>query len=177
MKYLIFPVLLLFILNVKTIFDFTKNADVSNWYVVVDGVMGGKSTGNFEINEEGHGLFEGTISLANNGGFSSVRYDMPEKVEIGNYKYVSLRLKGDRKNYQFRVKNDAQNYYSYISEFTTSGDWQEVQIPLKEMYPSFRGRKLDKPNFDHDYIEEIAILIGNKRNEEFRLLIDKIELK
>ena len=44
------------------------------------------------------------------------------------------------------------------------------------MYPSFRGRKLDQPDFDHKQIEEIAILIGNKRNEKFQLLIDKIEL-
>jgi hypothetical protein len=45
------------------------------------------------------------------------------------------------------------------------------------MYPSFRGRKLDKPNFSEDYIEEIAFLIGNKSEEKFQLLIDKIELK
>ena len=34
------------------------------------------------------------------------------------------------------------------------------------MYPSFRGRKLDKPNFPKEYIEEIGFLIGNKKNEE-----------
>ncbi len=177
MRYLLFPFLLLSLLNMKTIFDFHNNADTSNWYVVVDGVMGGKSTGSLKVNDEGHGLFEGTISLANNGGFSSVRYDLPEKISIGDNQYIALRLKGDGKNYQFRLKNDKENYYSYIKEFATSGDWQEIKIPLNEMYPSFRGRKLDKPNFAHDNIQEIAILIGNKKNEKFRLSIDKIELK
>jgi hypothetical protein len=43
------------------------------------------------------------------------------------------------------------------------------------MYPSFRGRKLNQPNFSKDSIEEI-LLIGNKKKEEFKLLIDKIEL-
>jgi hypothetical protein len=45
------------------------------------------------------------------------------------------------------------------------------------MYPSFRGRKLDAPNFSHDSIEEIVFLIGNKKNERFELIIDKIALK
>ena len=45
------------------------------------------------------------------------------------------------------------------------------------MYPSFRGRRLDEPNFSHDYIEEIVFLIGNKKNENFELIIDKIALK
>lgn len=36
--------------------------------------MGGKSSGDFYINESGNGVFEGFVSLANNGGFSSVRY-------------------------------------------------------------------------------------------------------
>lgn len=69
------------------------------------------------------------------------------------------------------------NYYSYISTFSTSGEWQEIEIHLKDMYPSFRGRKLEQANFSADYIEEIAFLIGNKKPEKFKLLIDKIELK
>lgn len=160
----------------KTIFDFSQDSDLSNWNVVVDGVMGGKSTGSFTLTEEGHALFKGEISLANNGGFSSVQYDLP-KMDIGNSKTIALRIKGDGKNYQFRVKNKDENYYSYVAEFKTSGDWEVVKIRLEEMYPSFRGRKLDQPNFNHDSIDEIAILIGNKKEESFQLLIDRIELE
>ena len=58
---------------------------------------------------------------------------------------------------------------------TQSG--REIQIPLQEMYPSFRGRKLAQPNFSSDHVEEIAFLIGNKKPESFKLMIDKIELK
>lgn len=176
MKYILFLLLLITTINLKTIFDFQKDADLSKWYIVEDRVMGGRSDGRFFLNDNGHAQFEGTVSLENNGGFASVRYDMP-MMELGDHTMVSIRLKGDGKNYQFRVKNRDQNYYSYITEFSTSGDWEEITIPLKEMYPSFRGRKLDQPNFDHKEIEEIAILIGNKKNEKFQLLIDKIELK
>jgi NADH dehydrogenase [ubiquinone] 1 alpha subcomplex assembly factor 1 len=45
------------------------------------------------------------------------------------------------------------------------------------MYPSLRGRKLDKPNFEDEYIETVIFLIGNKTTEHFKLLIEKIELK
>jgi hypothetical protein len=61
--------------------------------------------------------------------------------------------------------------------FETSGEWQEIEISLQEMYPSFRGRILDIPNFANEYIEELNILIGNKKKEKFKLLLDKIELK
>lgn len=144
--------------------------------MVVDGVMGGESTGDFQLNEDGHGLFKGLISLENNGGFSSVRYDMPE-MKIINNKIVAIRLKGDGRNYQFRVKNSDRDYFSYITEFSTNGEWQDVKFPLEDMYPSYRGRKLDKPDFNHSQIDEVSFLIANKKNEVFQLLIDKIELK
>jgi len=160
----------------QLIFDFETTSDLSNWKVVEDRVMGGESNARFFLNDNGHAQFEGNVSLENNGGFASVRYDM-NTLKLKDTKKVIIRLKGDGKNYQFRVKNKEQNEYSYISEFSTSGEWQHIIIELKEMYPSFRGRKLDRPNFSHDQIEEITFLIGNKRNESFQLLIDKIELE
>jgi len=68
--------LIFFIMNnsTYTIFEFSKQSNISSWRVVDDVVMGGVSSGNFEINEEGNGLYTGKISLDNNGGFSSLRY-------------------------------------------------------------------------------------------------------
>ena len=40
----------------------------------------------------------------------------------------------------------------------------------------FRGRKLNMSNFNYEKLSEIGILIGNKKNEDFRLEIIKIEL-
>lgn len=157
------------------IFDFNKNSNIENWTIVDDVVMGGKSSSTFRLSAQGHGVFQGVISLENNGGFSSVRYRF-EKIRIGESTKIILRIRGDGKKYQFRIKSNSDDYYSYIAPFSTTGDWQEIEIPLKEMYPSFRGRKLDQPNFSNDYIEEITFLIGNNRQEEFKLLIDKIEL-
>jgi len=176
MKYLLGTIILITAMNTKLIFDFNANADVRDWRIVDDVVMGGRSLGSFKLSPDGHGLFEGQVSLENNGGFSSVRYRF-KKLEVNKGGSVVIKLKGDGKNYQFRIKDKSNNYYSYIIPFSTSGEWQEIQIPLKDMYPSFRGRKLNLPNFSQDHIEEIAFLIGNKKPEKFKLLIDKIEIR
>lgn len=160
----------------KVIFDFNKSSDVQDWIVVDDVVMGGESSGTFKLNDDGFGVFEGSISLDNNGGFSSVRYRF-QKTMIKECTTIIVKLRGDGKKYQFRIKSNSGDYYSYIAPFLTSGDWQEIEIPLKDMYPSFRGRRLDQPNFSKDYIEEITFLTGNKKKENFKLLIDKIVLK
>lgn len=163
-------------MTTPTIFDFNKNSDIKKWTVVDDIVMGGRSSGSFGLNEDGHGIFQGFVSLENNGGFSSVRYQF-EKIDVQTFTKIILKIKGDGKQFQFRIKANASDQYSYISTFSTTGDWQEVEIILKNMQPSYRGNKLDIPNFSKDHIEEIAFLIGNKNEEKFQLLIDKIELK
>lgn len=159
-----------------TIFEFSKQSNISSWRVVDDVVMGGVSSGNFEINEEGNGLYTGEISLDNNGGFSSLRY-LFDKINVEKFSKVILKIKGDGKKYQFRVKDNSQNYYSYIQTFETSKEWELVEINLSEMYPAFRGRKLDMSNFSSNEIEEITLLFGNKKEETFQLEISKIYLE
>jgi len=159
-----------------TLFDFSKDSNPANWSIVDDVVMGGRSDGHFEINQEGHGVFYGEVSLENNGGFSSVRYNTGHK-EIAGYSKIILKLKGDGKQYQFRVKSDRNDRHSYIFYFETSGDWQHIAIPLSEMKPGFRGRKLNMPNYPAKVLEELAILISNKKEESFKLEIDKITLE
>ena len=176
MKYLICSMVLVSSLSSYILFDFNKNSSISNWVVVDDVVMGGRSNGNFQLNKQGKGVFSGKISLDNNGGFSSVRHGF-SKLNVEKFKSIVLKIKGDGKNYQFRIKHKSSDYASYITSFSSSGEWQEIKIPLNSMYPSFRGRKLDEPNFFHKSIEEVTFLIANKKNEEFMLLIDKVELR
>ena len=176
MNYLMGMLILFSTMTSTIIYDFNTKANITSWKVVDDGVMGGNSLGSFKLNKDGHGVFQGNISLENNGGFSSVRYAF-QKVLIKEYQKIVMTLKGDGKTYQFRIKANSGDYYSYITTFGTSGEWQQVEISLKDMYPSFRGRRLDQPNFSKDSIEEITFLIGNKKEENFKLLIDKIEFQ
>lgn len=175
MNCLIGIVILLTSMNSQMIFDFNKDSDLQDWIIVNDNVMGGESLGILELSADGFGVFEGSISLENNGGFSSVRYQF-KKINVKEYTKIIVRLRGDGKKYQLRIKPTSGNYYSYVAPFSTSGEWQEIEIHLKDMYPTFRGRKLDRHNFSDDSIEEIALFMGNKKSEKFKLLIDKIEL-
>jgi len=158
-----------------TLFNFTADSDISNWKILDDVVMGGRSDGNFKMNTEGHGEYTGRVSLKNNGGFSSLRYNFETKTTATYSKFI-LRLKGDGKSYQFRVKDKRYNRYSFIYTFKTTDDWQTIEIPFKDMSAAFRGYKVDIPNFEGNEMEEIAFLIGNKKEESFKLLIDSISL-
>ena len=160
----------------KLLFDFDKESNIREWVIVDDVVMGGRSSGKISLNENGHGVFEGEVSLENNGGFSSVRH-RTGRIAVKDHSKVVIRLKGDGKEYQFRIKGDTGDEYSYVAPFSTSGEWEEIEIQLKDMYPTFRGRNLDMPNFSNDHLEEVAFLIGNKKKEKFKLVIDRIELR
>lgn len=173
-RFFIFVLLLMF--QTTTLFDFSKKSSLKTWQIVDDTVMGGRSNGTFEINTQGHGEFSGKVSLENNGGFSSLRHNF-ERLNSSNYTAFKLRLKGDGKPYQFRVKDSRYNRYSYIYTFETSGDWETITIPFNRMYPSFRGNRLRGANFEGKQMEEIAILIGNKKAEQFLLQIDQIFLQ
>ena len=172
----IFTLLISNTMATKMIFDFHKEADTQAWRIINDTVMGGQSSSDFALTKEGHGRFKGHVSLANNGGFSSLRYDL-KPLSVEDYTHISLKIKGDGKRYQFRVKAKASDYYSYIYYFETNGQWQTIKIPLNDMYPTFRGRTLDLPNFSKDTIEELGFLIGNKKEQNFQLLIDHIALQ
>lgn len=158
------------------IFDFKTDTSLTDWYVVNDAVMGGLSRGSFRVDAEGHGLFSGKISLENNGGFSSIRYD-GDPVDLKGYSFIILKVKGDGQRYQFRIKSSRNDYYSFISYFETTGEWQLLKLPLDSMYAVFRGRRLDLPDFSGNVLEEIGILIGNKEATSFELRIDFIGLE
>ncbi len=163
------------LLSPATIFDFSTDSDMSRWRVVDDGVMGGRSAGSFALNEDGHAVFSGRVSLENNGGFSSVRYRF-RSGDISSYTKIVMHVRGDGKKYQLRLKEQARDYHSYATSFDTNGAWQVIEIPFEQFYPQFRGRLLNMPDFAGIQIEELGILVGNKKAEAFRLEIDKIEL-
>ncbi len=158
------------------IYDFKNKDDLDGWYVVNDGVMGGLSEGSLSITQEGHALFEGFVSLENYGGFTSIRFDF-EIADVSDFSKVVLKIRGDGKKYQFRLRENREDWHSYITYFKTAKKWETIEIPLKEFYPSFRGRELDMPNYSGKNLSGISILIANKKEEDFRLLIDEIRLK
>ncbi|WP_338356692.1 CIA30 family protein [Yeosuana marina] len=159
-----------------TLFNFKTTSDISNWKIVDDVVMGGRSNGSFGLTNAGYGSFYGHVSLENNGGFSMVKYTFDTK-HVEGFSKVCLHIKGDGKTFQFRIKTSNHDEHSYVCQFSTSNDWEIIEIPFTTLYPTFRGRQLHMENYPGKQMEQIAFLIGNKKAESFKLEIERIELK
>jgi len=160
----------------KEIYTFTTQTKLNDWRIVNDGVMGGISRSSLVLTDAGHGQFSGQVSLANNGGFASIQLDTTIKL-TEEEKFIVLRVKGDGKTYEFRLKGEISQSESYVQQFTTAGEWENINLPISEFYPQFRGRKLNIPNFNFESIEQMGFLIANKQEEDFELLIDWIGLE
>lgn len=174
MKWLV--ILSVFLCMNDEIIIFDKNSSNQSWYITNDDVMGGISNSSMKLDEEKKMIFSGNVSLDNNGGFAMTR--LPVNINFNTKKTkVVLKLKGDGKKYQFRIKAKNNQRFWYIQSFQTSKSTEEIELPLNKFYASFRGYKLNVDNFSATTITEIAILIGNKKNENFKLSIEKIALK
>tara|TARA_R110001606_G_scaffold398587_1_gene578000 strand:- start:862 stop:1356 length:495 start_codon:yes stop_codon:yes gene_type:complete len=160
----------------KTIYNFSKSSKIEEWKIVNDEVMGGMSMGLIQISLEGNGVFTGHVSLDNNGGFCLVRHDV-ERIIANGYSSFEIRMKGDGKQYQFRCKSNDHQPHSYIYNFSSGKKWKTITIPFKKMEPYFRGDSLKMPNYQGDFLAQVAILIGNNKEEDFSLELDYIKLK
>jgi hypothetical protein len=155
------------------------NEDDPKWYIVNDGVMGGLSDSNMKLTDRGTAVFEGSVSLKNNGGFASTRMPLPNPAPAG-LNFIRLKVKGDGNRYNFRIRNDRSfDGLAYDLAFDTQKEeWIEVELPLDKFQGTFRGRRFsDKIGVDSQNIGQIGILIANKQEGEFTLEIDWIELR
>ena len=174
---------LFFLLNITTmpaqirILEDFQSTPKLQWRILNDGVMGGLSSSQMNITPEGHGLFKGTVSLDNNGGFASTRGTLPAPIQQGTI--LRIRVKGDGKTYSFRIQpNNRYKQVSYKLDFpTTANEWEEITLPLKDFIPTWRGRLLsDIPPIVAENIGQIGFLIAGGQEGEFMLLIDWISL-
>ncbi len=159
--------------------EFNDQVAEPKWVAVNDGVMGGLSKGGPEV-KDGSLRFTGTLSLENNGGFSSIR-TLDQKYDFSGKTAVVIRLKGDGRTYQLRVATDARyrgSAVSYGAEFATeNGRWIEVKVPLESLLPTWRGLQLKGPDFDSSKVEELGFLIGDKKSGEFEIEVDWIAVE
>ena len=152
--------------------DFSEN-DLLSWNIVDDTVMGGRSRGSFKINNN-IGEFKGYLSLANNGGFSSVRAYYP--YDLIGISSITLRVKGDGRKYNFRVRTNKNSWASYSHSFSTeSNTWQEITLNIQDFYPTYCGYNVQNvQRLSELLIREIGIMISDKNEGNFALMIDWI---
>ena len=113
------------------LFDFTEADPAKQWQTVNDGVMGGVSEGKFKITDAKTMEFFGTLSLANNGGFASVR-TKAKKLSLEKDDTLVAKIRGDGRQYMLNLYPNKQRMaYSYRATVQTKKDeWIEVKVPL-----------------------------------------------
>jgi monofunctional biosynthetic peptidoglycan transglycosylase len=162
----------------RSIAEFTRGeSEKLDWRVVDDGVMGGLSQGKREIGNDGILRFFGTLSLENNGGFSSLRTGTV-KMDLSGAEGVILRVKGDGRTYQVRFSTDAEyrgREMSFQAGFPTAkGEWTEVKVPFKRFIGTWRGMELPDKPFDHAKIRRLGLMLADKNEGPFELRVDWI---
>ena len=146
-----------------------------SWLPLNDGVMGGVSSGGMIDIEDGM-QFRGTLSLANNGGFSSVRHLVTE--DLSNSTGIRLTIRGDGRSYQFRIRQDGRfDGVAWRQEFQTDGSVQMLVLNYPDFVPVWRGRQVrDAGSIDSAQIQQLGFMIADKQPGDFSLSILKIEL-
>ncbi|WP_179008486.1 CIA30 family protein [Winogradskyella forsetii] len=147
------------------------------WRIQNDVVMGGRSNSQLQMTADNNAHFSGSVSLENNGGFCSIH----QTVEKDPYNLTDemsafvLRLNGDGKDYNFRVRTpNGRHLYGYTFSTKADGQWETVSIPFKKMEAKYHGEPVDVPNYAGENVVEMQLLIGNNKEETFEILIESI---
>ena len=160
--------------NIKLLDSAVKFSSL-NWNIVNDTVMGGRSSSRWFSNSSTTSTFEGFLSLQNNGGFASVRHDL-DKIDLTNTEGIYLKVKGDGRKYQFRIRSQASRWANYSQEFKTKeGIDQTFYLPYKDFKAGWRGRSItDLPVLTGKDIKGIGFLLGDKIEGKFKLEVTDI---
>lgn len=159
----------------RVLTDFTPNTPDLGWYTQNDNVMGGRSEGDFAI-DQGKLTFAGSTNT-DGGGFSSIRTP-PFRLDLSAYAGIELHIKGDGRRYIWQLQSRGRYrglQISYWAEFDTVKDeWTTVRIPFTAFTPNIRGFPFLGPPLPVNDIAEFGLYIYDKKDGPFRLQLDRV---
>lgn len=156
--------------------DFGKTKSGSKWIVINDGVMGGLSNSKAELLENSD-LFNGNVSLENNGGFASLRSKY-SKMDLSDSNTVTIRYKSKNQKVGLRLLKHEMYYMPYFKIYLpeTNGMWKIITLPMSDFQEyrleSKTGKDLDKKDFED--IIRIGFIVSNKVEGPFEIEVDYI---
>jgi len=152
-----------------------KNIGLNYWNIINDDVMGGVSKSYLSLNEENSLVFDGYLSLENNGGFASSSLSFSKKTLTG-IKSLKIKVKGDGNIYKLRFKQNNRRI-SYSCDFQSLKDeWIEIDLNIDEFKPYWRGYSYNSyPLLEVSEINSISIQISDKQEGNFKLEVKYIK--
>lgn len=176
MKILLSVSLLFMLSTSKKAIDFGTKGNSSDWYVLNDAVMGGLSEGNL-TKKANSIIFEGSVSLENNGGFASIRsaYD---RYKMASFNQIEIRYRSNAYDFAMTLELFQQFYRPYFKYNLpdTKNEWVIRTIDLKDFKAyslgKYLGYKLD--NKDKNNIIRMGFISDEKRAGAYMIEIDYI---
>ena len=163
----------------KLIFNFNTPESSKNWVSVNDNVMGGISDGKFKITQEKTLLFYGNLSLANNGGFASIRC-LPAQLGLKKNDSIYFQAKGEGLEYTMNLyTNKRLTAFSYRQSFQTkNNEWVEISLPLEKFRATAFGKVIPKAELINPTdIESLGFMLGDKKPGTFQVEFKEIKAK
>ena len=155
-----------------TLFGFDR-ADEAEWFVVNDGVMGGRSAG-FVAVEEGTLRFTGTL-VTQGGGFTSVR--ARRTIDLTGELGIELRVRGSGRSFEVEVDDGERRFGRSVSRrasFSTTAEWTIVRVPFNTLRSSIFGQAVNAAPFDPARIRAVGLYMADGKDGAFRLEVDFI---
>jgi monofunctional biosynthetic peptidoglycan transglycosylase len=168
--------------NHSTLFDFSQADSVKLWRAIDDRVMGGVSISeliSINIDDQRVALFRGELSLANNGGFCSVRSDLQQSIRADS-QHLWLECRDNMPQaattYYLNVRtSDTFDGMSYRTSFSPTNTFIRYEFTRSEFVPVFRGRDVpDAPPLVFENIRQIGLMLADAQVGPFELIIRAI---
>jgi monofunctional biosynthetic peptidoglycan transglycosylase len=149
--------------------DFSLPEVVAQFSVINDGVMGGISTSRLRA-VSGAMVFEGEVSLENNGGFASFRGPVRFPDLLTPPGALLLTVRGDERRYKLTLKLDNSSGTSqYQAAFIAPGEWKTLRFEPSDFTASFRGRSVSAPPVRFDDVRYVGLIISDQQSGAFRV--------
>jgi hypothetical protein len=145
--------------------DFSNPNTLRDSWIVNDGVMGGVSQSSLRQDVDGM-VFEGLVSLENNGGFASMRSSVrfPQGTQL-----IELIAKGDGKRDKLVLRTELAPRVTYVADFIALPTWQTYRFNLSQFKSTFRGRDVNAPALSFSDVIDFGILISNNQAGSFAI--------
>lgn len=163
--------------SVRTVISFETSGSADRWISIDDNVMGGISKGGIAITEDSCLQFSGSLSLENNGGFASIR-TRPSDFDLSGYSGIRIRVKGDGRSYQFRIRvDDRYDGIAFKQDFRTVDNvWLEFDLPFGLFIPTYRGRVPSNVGpLNAAEIMQVGFMVADKSAGPFKLTVAEIK--